>query len=510
MAYDLRTLRQARAMAIALRSSRVSDKKVPEELSKNGIDPALAPIVLRHLDVQRAEELAANGRRDIHYGILTAGSAAVVAVASSVFPPLTVVFGLAIVGGLLWIARGMVNRWRADRIAPGIYKGQFRELHGGYAGDMLKDPDEVLAERAAFAVSIKRARNNANYFSYFFTGAVFLALLFPMSTVNDPNAFLFLLGITFAVFFAALFASYELLFRAEGLPPPRLFSKNVVPETNEPVQRYSAPHFSDAPAGGDEAVLLAPAHDELPAQSAITKYKDDTVFGVLYATTQGIAFLPDVPVDNAELRAMGRVAADLAAQAHPLAELLRDTVLGKPDVPDTLPQWFSKALGHPSHFVIAWADLVEAGHDPKTRQTMLVKDDDAGTRQTYTLSGLGNLMAPFLFNLKLRYERNKVVVAVDLQPRYERLEAELAPHFKQLYGDLWPKHSDELHKAIIARMSGIGNEPADEAEINRRLAPLKPAMQSTPALVVKDGAIQFVADEPPASPSPSSPPNLTA
>ena len=496
MVHDLASLRQARAAAIALRSSGTKDRDVADAFRQQGLEPTLATIVLRELDVEKAEVLSARGRRDIHYGLLTAGSAAVIAIISSTLPALTVLFGSAILFGLAWMARGYFLRWRARRIAPRIYEDGITELFGGYRADMIKDPNEALADRAAFALSIKRARNNANYFSYIFTAGVFLALLRPMSSIDSEYAFLFLMGIAFAVFIAALFASYELLFRAENLPPPRLFSKARPVTTNEPLQHYAAPHFSNAPPGGDAAVLSAPAHDDLPPQSAMTKHKDELVFGVLFTTKQGIAFLPDIPVDHAELRAMGKVAVDLAANAHPALEALRDAVLGEGDEPETLPQWVQKSLGHPTHFVIAWSDLVETGHNPATGLTSIVKDDGAGSRENYSLDGLGNAIAVYLFNLKLRYERQRVVMAVVYQPMYDRLEAELLPHFRQLHGDAWKEHAGELHKAIIARMSSVDPTPEQEVQIRERLGPLLPALMSVPALTIKEGRIVVVDDAP--------------
>ncbi|MGE0152881.1 MAG: hypothetical protein AB7R90_09695 [Reyranellaceae bacterium] len=511
MAYELTALREARTAARTLRASGVADKDIPDQLRRSGVDPALAPIVLRQLDVEKAGLLADNGRRDIHYGLLTAGSALVIAVISSAIPFLTIVFGAAILIGLAWMGRGFFFRWRAERIAPGIYKGTFRELFGGYAGDMIKQPDEVLEDRAAFAVSIKRARKNANYFSFFLAGVVFVTLFLPMSTVDDPYAFFYLIMITFAVLFAAFFASYELLFRAENLPPPRPFAKKVERQTDEPVQRYAAPHFSAAPVGGDDAVLFAAAHNHLPAQSAAIRYKEEMVFGVLYATTQGIAFLPDIPLDNNELRTIGRVAVDLAASAHPVLETIRDAVMEKVDAPETLPQWLEKAREHPVHFVIAWADLVETGHDPKTHSTTLVKDTGSGSPETYALIGLGNLMAPYLFNLKLRHERHKVLYDVVLQPKYAQFHDELMPHFEQIYGEAWRQHIGELDQAINARLATVKTiEPAEQAEIERRLQPLMPAMEATPLLVIRDGSIQLDTGEPEPPASDSGPPPTAA
>ena len=61
----------------------------------------------------------------------------------------------------------------------------------------------------------------------------------------------------------------ELLFRAENLPPPRPFAKKTAVETNEPVQRYTAPHFSAAPAGGDNAVIFAAGHGSEGRQNPV-------------------------------------------------------------------------------------------------------------------------------------------------------------------------------------------------------------------------------------------------
>jgi hypothetical protein len=220
------------------------------------------------------------------------------------------------------------------------------------------------------------------------------------------------------------------------------------------------------------------------------KYKEDMVFGVLNATTQGIVFLPDAPVDNAELRAIGRVAIDLAAGAHTALEALRDAVMEKADVPDTFPQWMTKAMAHPSHFVIAWSDLVETGFDPTTRETTLVKDTGAGAPTIYKVIGLTSGMAAYLFNLKLDYEENQVTTEVVLLPRYKRIEAELTPHFQQIYSQK-EDYAAELHKAVMKRLEVDSRiDDAERAEIRRRMEPLMPAFSSTPALVIKDGQIQ--------------------
>ncbi len=492
MAHDLTALRHGRALAVAASSTGVADKHLLDVLLGQGVDRATADIVVRQIEVDRATAFAINGRRDIHYGLLTAGSAAVIFLISLTLPILPIVFGTAVLVGLAWMARGFFFRWRAERIAPGIYKGAFRELFGGHAGDLIKNPDEVLTERAEIALSIKRARSTSLYFSYLMTGVMFSTLLFRMSALDDENAFFYVMALTFLTFFAALVGGAELLFRAENLPPPRPFRKATPVVTAEPAQRYSAPHFSQAPA--DNAVIFGEAHDKLPAQGAATKYKDDMVFGVLNFTQHGLVFLPDAPVDNAELRAMGRVAIDLAAGAHPALEALRDAVMEKIDVPETLPEWMRKALDHPSHFVIAWADLVETGYDPQTGETSLVKDNGSGVTQTYKLAGLGNGMAAYLFNLKLDYEEQKVIFELVWEQKYRQIAAELTPHFQKIYGETG-NYAAELHKAVGLRMSSAPLDADQLAAIREKMAPLQPARDATPHIVFKEGQLRLATVE---------------
>ena len=363
------------------------------------------------------------------------------------------------------MARGFFFRWRAERIAPGIYKGTFSELFGGHAGDMIEDSDEVLSDRAAFVLSIKRVRTNSLYFTYLMTGQCSWRCFSACRTMNDENAFIYVMVISFIAFFAALFASFELLSRAENLPPPRPFAKKVAVETTEPVQRYAAPHFSDAPAGGDNADLR-----HCPQRTAGSKrrqeVKDDMVFGVINFTTQGLVFLPDAPIDNAELRAMGRVVVELAANAHPALEALRDAVMDKVDVPETFPQWMSKALGHPTHFAIAWSDLVEAGYDPRTRETTWVEGhrhwraDDVQAGWPEQRHRALPVQPQTALRGKQGDHRGGAAAAIQAD------RGGATPHFHQIYGDKGD-YAAELHKAVILKMSSSPQiDAADKAEID--------------------------------------------
>lgn len=314
----------------------------------------------------------------------------------------------------------------------------------GVKADDLSTDRELLERDAAVHKRSKRAERMA----------IILAIIVgvPVMIVMYGTRLSYLSGIlTMTAVWVVL---RQVFFRAEGLPAPKWFP-TLKGAAGQPSVVHVVPRVEGSTAIPLADVPRAPRLRSFRTHSGTVpgekkKKSQKMVPGVLYATTLGISFLPDLESELLETWSIvGEPASKIVGDALKLEELQSLLALGGEAMGGrfTHEVWLNKAIDNKWHFAIPWPELVRVEYNPQSRFILLTRqapDGTMGHRVFQQLNNMDNTLAGQLMSARLRYERNSIVYARLVAPMLAGIRTEVRAELGKVYGDRIGEHEAEI------------------------------------------------------------------
>jgi|GEM_PF-4407042 len=488
---DRDQLRLARAHAKKVMASGVRRNELAEDFRHNGLDPALAPLVLRYLDFENSLRHRRAGREHVTFGLfpLVAGAIFFLIVIGTI-PALSIVSVLLVFWGIYQIVLGLVHHMRVDR-----------ELVA--ATDFLYSLVEVWTseEQLAEAARANEAKRTVgNFVRYFGMGAGALALV-PAFLLSMTDALgdwtpLFALGLLPTG--AAAAASYIALRKLPGAFALDMETSAPQPvmtaAADGPLEVYEVPKLADPPDMTERAIATADL-DEAWTVSPLMAGPEGTlpVDGVLYATEAGFVFLPQLPDEPlfsaATLHKVAQsgaveVIAKAAGPLEPLIGLAKDasnTV--ERDLPPAQYALLARTLQHPSHFTLPWLQLVKVTYDPSKRLMTLEREDAKGARALFTVHRVSGEVAHGAMITRFRHDYARAITQ-SAGPSLAKIREALLPDYQRIYGERVTEHLAAIETEAQHRVSAdFANNPKPYFDaVRATMAPVLDAFARVPGL----------------------------